>query len=447
MLLVLPFTFAHGGSLPLKTTFNNPTPSAGANFGGTVAAFGTHRVLVGAEGANSASGKAYLFSRSGPLLTTFSNPAPGTGGFGAAVAAAGDTWVLIGDYNYVASASTLGRAYLFATNGALVTTFTNPEPARIQAFGWALAGLGSDRVLISGLVDANKPGPYLGGVYLFSFRGDLLAKFTDPFPSTQPGAFGVTVATLGPDRVLIGNPTAANDAGAVYLFSTNKDLQMTFTNPAPASGNSLGASLATVGRDRVLIGAPNGGAGGAAYLFHTNGTLLTTFTNSTPAADNFGLSVAALGEDRVVVGAYQDGAGAFQSGAAYVFSLQGTLLNTITNPTPAFRDWFGYAVAAVGSNEVLIGAVWDDTGATDSGSAYLFSLPGPIPPLSIERSSSSLSLSWVSDETGLILQELESLGAPAEWRDVTNSVATDGQTHRVLQSPNFVRQFFRLKRP
>ncbi len=140
-----------------------------------------------------------------------------------------------------------------------------------------------------------------------------------------------------------GDDTGATDAGAAYLFSTNGTLLTTFTNPTPAATDWFGYSVAAVGSDRVLIGAYQDDTGatdaGAAYLFSTNGTLLTTFTNPTPAAgDYFGISVAAVGSDRVLIGAYGDDTGAADAGAAYLFSTNGTLLTTFTNPTPAASD-------------------------------------------------------------------------------------------------------------
>ena len=67
-------TSAQGTGGTLRTTFNNPTPAVYELFGTSVAAFGTDRVLIGAEGA----GEAYLFSVGGTLLTTFTNPNPAT---------------------------------------------------------------------------------------------------------------------------------------------------------------------------------------------------------------------------------------------------------------------------------------------------------------------------------------------------------------------------------
>ena len=43
----------------------------------------------------------------------------------------------------------------------------------------------------------------------------------------------------------------------------------------------------------------------------------------------------------------------------------------IPNPTPALGDLFGFSVAAVGADTVIIGAPGDDSAAMDAGAAYL----------------------------------------------------------------------------
>jgi hypothetical protein len=282
----------------------------------------------------------------------------------------------------------------------------------------------------------------------------LLTSFTNPIPAFD-GGFGITIAAVGGDHVLVGSPynnTGAAGAGAAYLYNTNGALLTTFTNPFPATGDNFGTSVAAVGNDRVLINAIDYGSakgtGGAAYLFSTNGTLLTTFTNPTPATyDYFGWSVAAVGTTRVLIGAYQDSTGNFQDGSAYLFNTNGTLLNTFTNPTPARQDWFAWSVAGVGSDHVLIGGVWDDTGATDAGSAYLYALPYPT--LSIARNAGTVSVGWVTAETGLILQKTDSLGASTAWSDTTNSVSINGTTNAIQQTiaNGTINRFYRLRRP
>jgi hypothetical protein len=429
--------FAQGATAPALVTINNPTPAGSDLFGGSVAALGSDRVIVGAEGA----AEAYLFNLQGGLLATFVAP-PGAGGFAASVAGVGTDRVIVGAYSYFVGPAQAGAAYLFSTNGALLSTFTNPAPATMPAFGWSVAGLGSQRVII---------GTVGGAAYLFRTNGALLTTFTNPAPAA--GGFGSAVTAVGSDRVLVGDPYAnagATGAGAAYLFRTNGALLTTFTNPVPVPSDNFGSAVAAVGSDFVLISAiayGGGASGGAAYLFRTNGTLVTTFTNPTPAAyDYFGWSVAAVGSTRVLIGAYQDGTGDFQAGSAYLFSTNGALLNTITNPTPARQDWFGWSAAGVGTDRLIIGGVWDDTGAPDAGSAYLYTLP--YPPLSIARNAGTVSLGWVTPEAGLVLQQTDGLAAPTVWTDTTNSVSINGQTNVIQQTiaPETRARFYRLSR-
>ena len=262
---------------------------------------------------------------------------------------------------------------------------TNPAPAGEPFFGRCVAALGSDRFLV-GAYGNDTGAANAGAAYLFKSAGALLTTFTNPTPAADD-YFGYALAAVGNDRVLIGalfDDTGATNAGAAYLFRTNGALLTTFTNPTPASGDMFGRAVAGLGVDRVLLGAHYDDTGapnaGAAYLFNTNGVLLTTFTNPAPASDDFfGFSVAAVGADRVLIGAPYKDISANNAGAAYLFSTNGTLLATFTNPTPAADDYFGYSVAAVGTERVLIGAPYADTGATNAGAAYLFRPGGPSP--------------------------------------------------------------------
>ena len=97
-----------------------------------------------------------------------------------------------------------------------------------------------------------------------------------------------------------------------------------------------------------------------------------TIQNPTPAAgDQFGWSVSISG-DKVLVGAIYDDTGANDAGAAYLFDgTTGNLLQTFVSPTPAANDWFGFSVSISG-DKVLVGTPFDDTGANDAGAAYLF---------------------------------------------------------------------------
>jgi hypothetical protein len=267
----------------------------------------------------------------------------------------------------------------------LVTTFTNPQPTVVEAFPTAIAAVGTDRVLMGAAYDRS-PGSAVGRAYLFSTNATLLVTFTN-FENTTWGYFGAAVATLGNDRLIIGAPgetIAGTLAGKVYLVQTNGSLLTTFANPdGDVPGDTFGQSVAALGNDRVLVGAPYGGwsdtDAARAFLFNTKGTLLATFTNPVPQLDSlFASSVAALGNSGVVIGAWLDNTGASHAGAAHLFSTNGRLITTFTNPTPAVDDHFGQLVVAFGSERVLISSPEDDTAGMNAGAAYLFSTNGAL---------------------------------------------------------------------
>jgi hypothetical protein len=305
--------------------------------------------------------------------------------FGSALAAVGTDRVLIGAQSGDTAVTDAGAAYLFNLAGNLITTFTNPTPEATDAFGIRVAAVGTDRVLISAIFD-DAGAADAGAAYLFDTDGVLLTTFTNPAPSAND-AFGTSLAALGTERVLIGaylGDGATTDDGLAYLFRTDGVLLTTFTNPVPAFEAAFGFSVTSVGTDRVLIGAPADSSlttnAGVAWLFDTNGTALAVFNNPTPAiGELFGYAATTLDPDRVVIGAIQDDLGAADAGAAYVFDLRGTLLAVLPNPTPAAFDSFGGSVATIGADRVLVGASSDNTGAEDAGAAYLFTLDGVAP--------------------------------------------------------------------
>jgi hypothetical protein len=370
-------------------TLTKPSPAPGDFFGQSLTSVGMDKVLIGVPSDDTgaaAAGAAYLFSTNGALITTFTNPTPDVGdGFGHSVAVVGADRVLIGAYQDDTGATDAGAAYLFNTQGALLLTLTNPTPAVGDYFGCSVAAAGNGRLLIGADFD-DTGGTNAGAAYLFSTNGNLLATITKSTPVAWD-SFGYAVAAVGNDRWLIGAPgddTGTNAAGAAYLFSTDGVQLTVFTNPAPAFGDWFSRSVAAVGTDRVLIGADRDDTGasdaGAAYLFSTNGLLLATLSKPAPAAnDYFGISVAAVGPDRLLVGAHSDDTGTISTGAAYLFDTNGVWLLTVTNPTPATGDRFGYAVAAAGTGQLLIGAPQDDTGGADTGAAYLITLESYSP--------------------------------------------------------------------
>jgi hypothetical protein len=440
----------------LMTAFTNPAPSKDDLFGRSVAALGNDRVIVGASFrfapyTNPAAPAVYLFTAGGQLLTSFTNPAPLDNAFyGEAVAAVGTDRVLVGTHQSGVQ-SAIQRAYLFSTNGALVTTFTSPIGG--SSFGRSVAAFGSDRVLIGA--------PTEGMVHLFSTNGQWVNTFTNPAPASAKD-FGSSVTAVASDSVLIG-ARGALDAGAAYLFNTNGALTATFTNPTPQADERFGSSVAAFGSDRVLIGAARDGSaaplGGAAYLFGTNGVLLTTFTNPSPAytstgfevldGDWFGGSVAPVGNDRVLIGAHGNNApnGTRYAGTVYLFSTNGTLLATLTNPVPTFSGSFGAALKAVGSDRILIGAPAFGFGATNAGRAYLFIIPPP-PSLSIRlTTTNTVAVSWPSAAADFVLQQNTNGLGSVYWSNFTGTIQNNSTNRFIIVNPSAKGRFYRLVKP
>ncbi|MGK7877686.1 MAG: WD40 repeat domain-containing protein [Xenococcaceae cyanobacterium] len=202
-------------------------------------------------------------------------------------------------------------------------------------------------------------------------------------PTPNPGdVFGDSISFSG-NNLLIGAPlddTNGNNSGAAYLFNVNNgNLLQTFLSPvslSDAPNDTFGNGVAIDGNN-VLIGSRGddsaGANTGAAYLFDaTNGNLLQTFLNPTPDFNDNFCEVVAISGNNALVGALGDDSGATNSGAVHLFdAVTGSLKQTFENPTPAAGDFFGAFIAIDGDN-VLIGAPEDDTSASNAGIAYLF---------------------------------------------------------------------------
>ena len=175
----------------------------------------------------------------------------------------------------------------------------------------------------------------------------------------------------------LGDDTGGDNAGSAYLFDVaTGQLFHTLNNPTPQPGDVFGSSV-SLSSDYALIGAygDDTGAGnaGSAYLFDVaTGALLRTFNNPSPQSnDRFGASVSTIGNS-ALVGADYDDTGAVNGGSAYLFRVSdGQLFQTLNNPTPESGDRFGEAVS-LSDDYALVGARWDDAAASNAGSAYLF---------------------------------------------------------------------------
>ena len=184
--------------------------------------------------------------------------------------------------------------------------------------------------------------------------------------SRTPGAFSQfgQVVAASADYVVVSAPledTGPQDAGAVYVYRTRDGSRLrTIAHPQPQALSHLGPSLALDG-DLLVVGAPDQDVdaiqnAGAAYVFDLrSGAFLSILTKpGTQAGDDFGASVALSGS-RVVVGAPGDDTGAINTGAAFVFAARtGSLIQSVLNPTPTASE--PGSSAAVEGDTLVVGA-------------------------------------------------------------------------------------------
>jgi len=366
----------------LMTTITNPAVSAQSNnFGRGIGAVGTN-VIIGAmldDSGAPQTGAAYLYAPDGRLITTFTNPFPITGDlFGIGVGSVG-TNVIIGANSTDIEGSQSGRTYLYAPDGRLITILGNTAYPLSYFFGNDVCGVETNIVI-------GAPGG-LGDVFVYTQNGALIDVIDNP--AGPDSFFGRVVAAVG-TNILIGAPydsTSNTDAGIAYLYTQYGTLITTITNPTPGHSDNFGSSVGVFGTN-LLISASEDNAvatnSGIAYMFSPSGILITTFTNPAPGAFvNFGNRITGVG-GYIAIGAHGADIGASQAGAVYIFAPNGTLITTITNPTPSLNDFFSNdALSAIGSDRLAIGATLDDTTGTNAGIAYIyqigasgFTLPG-----------------------------------------------------------------------
>ena len=392
-------------ALPVAT-LNNPSPAVNDQFGGSLTISGT-RVLVGAylddTGATDA-GSAYVYEVSSgtptvPILA-LNNPGLAVNDqFGTTVAVSGNLMVVGAPYDDTGAADA-GSAYVYDLTSGTPTmpifTLNNPGAEVSDYFGISVA-ISGQRVVVGAHGD-NTGAVNAGSAYVYDLSSGTstvpVATLNNPSPVLNDN-FGWSVAISG-TRVVAGayfDDTDATNAGSAYVYEVSSGTPTvpvaTLNNPSPVAEDYFGGSVAISGA-RVVVGAQgdntNAGDAGSAYVYDlTSGTPtmpVATLNNPSPAGnDYFGFSVA-ISSTRVVVGAVYDDTGATAAGNAYVYDLSSGTPTlpavTLNNPSPAVSDWFGRSVAISGTR-VVVGVMWDDTGADDSGSSYVYDLLSSTP--------------------------------------------------------------------
>ena len=319
--------------------------------------------------------------------------------FGRSVAIDGDTLVVGArqdDDNGIDS----GSAYVFTRESGTwgqTVKLTALDGAAYDWFGHFVA-VDGDTIAVGAHQDDDS-GDDSGSVYVFIRESGVwseAAKLTAPDGAAFDW-FGQSVAVDG-GTVVVGayrNDDIGSNSGSAYVFTKPTGGWAATSSAAKLTASDAGASdhfgfSVAIDGDTVVVGAyADNGSGanfGSAYVFTkpTDGWVTTTETAKLTALnpaeyDVFGYSVAVDG-DTVVAGAHQDDDNGNNSGSAYVLTKPvGGWVTTstaikLTALDGSVSDFFGHSVMVDGET-IVVGAHASNEGASDTGSAYVFTKP------------------------------------------------------------------------
>ena len=261
----------------------------------------------------------------------------------------------------------------------LETKLTADDTAANDRFGSSVSISGNTAIV--GAWGNDDGGSDSGSAYLFDVTtGNQLAKLTAD-DAAEDDNFGSPVSISGNTAIVgaWGNDDGGSNSGSAYLFDVTTGNQLAkLTADDAAEDDNFGSSVSISGNTAIVGAGGNDDGGsnsGSAYLFDvTTGNQLAKLTADDAAEDdNFGSSVSISG-NTAIVGAVGNDDGGSNSGSAYLFDVTtGNQLTKLTADDAAAYDLFGSSVSISG-NTVIVGAWGNDDGGSYSGSAYLFDM-------------------------------------------------------------------------
>jgi hypothetical protein len=382
----------NGSTWNQEQELNSNDETTGDRFGNSVTISGS-AVIAGTprdDDDATDSGSATVFRFGGSSWGEEQKLTASTAGdgdrFGQSVGLSGNVAVAGGSFNDL-SEGNAGSAYVLRHNGAswaeeqqLLASDANLD----DRFG-AAVGVDAD-VVICGAPFADTGAADSGASYVYRYDGTTWVE-EQKLTATDAAAsdrFGGAVA-VSADAIIVGADQDDLAAGSAYIYRfdgfTTWTQEQKLTKSIPVASDQFGLAVDIDGNVAVVGCLQDGTAaanGGAAYVFRHNGTswiqeqVLTASDAS--ANDLLGVSVDVDG-DQIIVGSINgDDAPLTNTGAAYVYTYDGTSWTEETKligTDSVSGDQFGIAVAIDG-DQAIAGARQDQDAGADTGAAYIF---------------------------------------------------------------------------
>ncbi|MEM7392792.1 MAG: hypothetical protein AAF492_10625, partial [Verrucomicrobiota bacterium] len=165
-------------------TLTNPVTTVFARFGHRVIGLGPDRFVVTARDnvtGSTSSGSIFIYDLAGQLIRQVDNPrGPTQGRFGSSVAALDDSRFIVGaEHESQGFLNDAGAAWLLDRRGQVLAGIHPPVPAVNDFFGTAVAGIDGNRILVTAPGD-DLPGGIIGAAYLFDTNGTLMTTIPNP---------------------------------------------------------------------------------------------------------------------------------------------------------------------------------------------------------------------------------------------------------------------------
>ncbi len=383
-------------------------------FGSSVAIDGA-TVVVGAPGAASNAGNAYVFSQTGGAWSQAAelSGAGSPGVFGYSVGLSGSTAIV----GAPGSPTLTGNAYVYSDTGGSwqkVATLSGTGAGQ-HDFGSSVAIDGAEAIVGGWTAGAGK-----GTAFVFAESGGVWSQAAQLSAADNASGFGAAVTISGTTAAVSAVGSSGN-GGRAYVY-VNSGSGWAFTSELAPSGNEGGdffgnRSLALSGASTLIVGAPAHGGPGSAFIFTDGSGTWSQVANlksaDSNAGDLTGTSVA-LSSFGLVAGAPgHDG-----TGRAYLYPTPPPWHPVIglEGSDSAAGDQLGTSVAISGT-EIVVGA----PGSHGGGSAYVFNQTVGVPytPAAVRSGASAYFY-----EQGVELNGTDTAGGD----DFGASVAVSGNT-------------------